>query len=288
MYATGSQTGSIRFVADDVSGLFVKVLKMKKSNPFGANDAAAEFVFAAESAAQCRHWDAADQSFLQAIALDPSPASRIAYGVCLSRQERFFEAISVFTPILEWNDNVATAVVCHNLAGIYREVGNLDLARRFQWRATLLQEGAEAADLLAMANEALAGDLYEAADSLLQSAFEMDENHDIPPCANGDLIATEGLIVAAIESPAAGVFTLLAAYRQHQATRDLRGMGADQLNLSHLFRELKRDRAARKALDRAIRHFKQAPAPESLHRAQQQLEQLDRTHAIRTFNGTRN
>ncbi len=260
---------------------------MKKSDPIASGERAAKLVVAAESHLERRDWSAADNLFREAVTLDATPASRIAYGVCLSRQERFFEAISVFTPVLDGVDRSAIGIVCHNLAAIYRDVGDLDLARRFQWRATLLQDDAGPEDLLGMANEALTGDRHQVAEALVMTAIEMngdasDENSD------GELVATLGLIKAALDSPEEGLMTLFAAYRRHQAVRDFRSMGADLMNMAVLFGEVHRYRAERACLNRAIRCFEQAPAPYSRNRARLQIDRLDRMQVVRSFDSRRN
>ncbi len=63
---------------------------MKKSDSFVANRRAVTLIADAEvlvARGDCR---SADPLFLEAVSLDPSPSSRIAYGVSLSGQERFF------------------------------------------------------------------------------------------------------------------------------------------------------------------------------------------------------
>ena len=227
---------------------------MKIPDTHGDSERVSELIIDAERSSKCRDWSRADELFHQAILLDTSPASRIAYGVCLSRQERYFEAISIFTPILDGDNQQAIGVVCHNLAAIYREVGDFELARRFQWRATLFLDDAGAEELLAMANDALANETYQTSESLLMAAIEMsgdvaDEVRD------GDLIATLGLIQAEITSPQQGMISLFSAYRRHQEVQDFRGMGNDLLNMSILFGRLQRHRAERACLKRAIRCF---------------------------------
>jgi Tfp pilus assembly protein PilF len=113
-----------------------------------------DLLFQAELLVDLREWKSADEVFRKALVLDKSPASRIAYGVCLAEQERYFEAISTFTPVLDGTNRAAIGIVCHNLAAIYRDVGDADLARRFQWRATLSEDHADESDLLGMANDA--------------------------------------------------------------------------------------------------------------------------------------
>ncbi len=260
---------------------------MKKPEPSGDSERVSELIIDAERSSKNRDWKGADELFHQAILLDTSPASRIAYGVCLSHQERYFEAISIFTPILDGDNRQAIGVVCHNLAAIYREVGDLDLARRFQWRATLLLEDAGPEELLAMANDALANESYQTSESLLMAAIEMsgdvaDEVRD------GDLIATLGLVQSELTSPQEGIMTLFSAYRRHQQSQDLRGMGNDLLNMSALFGQLQRQRAERACLKRAIRCFETASAMCSVKRANDLVDRHDLIQFFRQFDGRRN
>ena len=61
---------------------------MKIPDTHGDSERVSELIIDAERSSKCRDWSRADELFHQAILLDTSPASRIAYGVCLSRQER--------------------------------------------------------------------------------------------------------------------------------------------------------------------------------------------------------
>ena len=256
---------------------------MKKSDSFGGNESAAALVRDAESSAGRGDWKTADKLFCQAMSVDTSPASRIAYGVCLTLQERYFEAIKIFTPILDGDDLSATAVVSHNLAAIYREVGEFELAGRFQWRATLLQDDAGPDDLLGMANDALIGEHFWAAESLVLSAIELQDDRTDQQ-VDGDFLGTKGLVQSIRNSAREGLFTIYAAYQKHQAMSDFRRMGIDQLNMSVLFGQLRRGRAERTCLMRAISCFERAPAPYSLNRARQMLERLERMQNLRSFN----
>jgi tetratricopeptide (TPR) repeat protein len=260
---------------------------MKKPDPTGDDDRVSKLIIDAELSSKSRDWQRANELFRQAILLDKSPASRIAYGVCLSQQERYCEAISIFTTVLDVDDRQAVGIVCHNLAAIYREVGDLDLARRFQWRATLLLEDAGPEELLAMANDALANESYETSESLLMAAIEMSS--DIADeVQDGDLVATLGLIQAEITTPREGMMTLFSAYRRHQEIQDFRGMGNDLLNMSALFGRLQRRRAERACLERAIRCFEKVSAICSIKRANDLVDRHDRIQFFRQFDGRRN
>ncbi len=260
---------------------------MKKPDSSGDSERVSELIIAAERSSKSHDWQRADELFRQAILLDTSPASRIAYGVCLAQQERYFEAITIFTPILDGDDRQAIGVVCHNLAAIYRDVGDFDLARRFQWRATLLLDDAGPEELLAMANDALANESYQTSESLLMAAIET--SGDVADeVLDGDLIATLGLIQAELTSPQEGMMTLFSAYRRHQEIQDFRGMGNDLLNMSVLFGRLQRRRAERACLKRAIRCFEKVPSSCSIKRTNGLVDRLDRIQFFRQFDGRRN
>jgi tetratricopeptide (TPR) repeat protein len=257
---------------------------MTETNASGSVE---ELFFQAELFAGLRKFELAEDAYQKALLIDKSPATRIAYGVFLGEQERYAESIATFTPILDGDNRTAIAIVCHNLAAIYREVGDLDLARRFQWRATLLKDSADETDLLGMANDALVAQQPETAAAQIMTACEMT-GEPIEDCADGDLIATTGLAYAAEGSTKDALLTLFTAYRRHQAASDFRGMGADLMNMSALFGELNRHRTERTCVLRAIRCFQKAPAPLSLRNARQRLERLDRMDSIREFDVQRN
>lgn len=260
---------------------------MTRSDLNVAMQSAGKLTAHAERCARRRQWRKADELFLQAVSMDPSPSSRIAYGVCLAEQERYFESISVFMPAMDGTDRKAIGIVCHNLAAIYREVGDFDLARRFQWQATLLQDESSVEDLLGLANDALMSDHCDAADSLVMAACEMtlDATHDV---VDGDLLATTGLVTSRMESPEEGLMTLFSAYRRHQALSDFRRMGFDLLNMATVFEETGRYRAERRCIERAIRCFEQAAARHSSRQARQRLAEFDQIHAVRSFDPSRN
>ena len=171
---------------------------MMNPDSVAAMQNAAKITARAQASAERRDWASADELFRQAVSLDVSPSSRIAYGACLATQERYFESISVIMPVLEGTDRTAIGIVCHNLAVIYREIGDYDLARRFQWRATLLQDDSTSEDLLGLANDALMSGHPETAGSLVAAMCEMDVD-DVEDNADGDLIATTALVKAKFE-----------------------------------------------------------------------------------------
>ncbi|WP_157605140.1 hypothetical protein [Schlesneria paludicola] len=250
------------------------------------SDVVLKLLLRADECAERHEWSIADSLFCDAISCDATPRSRIAYGVYLTEQERYFEAISTFTVVLDGVDRAAIAIVCHNLAAIYREVGDSDLARRFQWRATVMQEDLGSPEILGMANDALINGRHDLAETLIETAILMDDDPDDEP--DPDLTATAALVHASTDSLEEGLLLLFQAYCRHRQVGNLRAMGLDLLNMASVFGTLDRPRAERKCLVRAIRCFGQASAPYSGSRAVQQLERLDRVQDVRMFDVRRN
>jgi hypothetical protein len=261
--------------------------EMTEFDPAEQSFGAQELLERAEFAASQRDWVVADGRFRDAVSVDITPASRIAYGVRLAERERYFDAISIFTPILDGQDLVAIGIVCHNLAAIYREIGDLDLARRFQWRATLQQVDLGTEELLGMASDALESNHPAVAESLIVAACAMTDD-ETGHIEDADLMATLGLVNATLKSTKQGLRNLFAAYHQHRSVHDFRGMGIDLLNMATLFGGIDRYRAERACLVRALQCFQQASAPVSYEKARLQLACFERKQRVRSFDAQRN
>src|SRR5687768_16626899 len=86
----------------------------------------------ADTLVRQRLWSDSDAVFQRAVAQDASPCSRIAYGCALVEQERYRDALCQMTAALDMaslsGDRSALAAIFHNLAAIYRELGDFDLA----------------------------------------------------------------------------------------------------------------------------------------------------------------
>ena len=260
---------------------------MTTSDPFDQSRRATVLTSSAESCADQRDWENADRLFLEALSLAPSLSIQIAYANRLAEQERYFEAISLFTQVLDSDDSFAIGIVCHNLAVIYRQLGDQDLARRFQWRATLLQDDLGSDDLLGMANDALLNNQIKIAESLVMTARTLS-NDDEEPGLRADLTATEGIVKGLLESPRAAVRSLFKAFRQRRACNDLQGMGVDLLNIAAFFSNMNRIKAERACLVRAIHLFEQISAPILSQKARQQLVEVDENIQLNSFDVRRN
>lgn len=246
----------------------------------------------AELLGQQGQWVEADACYTAAIQLDPTPASRIAFGASLASRERYHGALCYLTEALDQasnsGDREALSVIYHNLAAIYRELGDFDLARRFQQRSILQLEDCRPVDLLGLANDAWLSRRSEIAECLASSCVELDSDGDELDSVLAEAQATLAVITGLAEDPRQGIRSLIQVYRQHRDANDMRLMGIDLLNLSALLSELGWYRAEMNFVRSAINHFDQAPAPVSAVKARQNLALLERMQSLRDFDASMN
>ena len=218
---------------------------------------------------QSGQWSDADVCFRSAVSLDHSPASRIAFANSLANRERYNESICLLTEALdlanETGDRAALGVIFHNLAGIYRELDDNDLARRFQHRAVLQLDDCGPLELLGLANDAWLSRRVDLASCLSASCIDLedDESDDSISLEAQAMLAT---ITGLEENPREGIRTLILVYRRHHVINAHRLMGIDLLNMSVLLSQLGKYRTEIIAVQRSISHFEQAPAPISASR----------------------
>jgi tetratricopeptide (TPR) repeat protein len=240
----------------------------------------------AEQLSHQRKWAEADAHFAAAVDNDPSAGSCVEYGCALVAQERFHDAIQQMTFALDrasiTGDRDALAAIFHNFASIYRDLGDFDLARRFQHRAILQVDECGPDELLGLANDAWVSGRPEGAELLAASAADFDDVTRLE--AQGTL----AVIAGKNGDPRGGIRSLLQVYRSHRASGDYRSMGIDLLNLSVLFGELGRHRREMALVRRAIRCFDFAPAPVSAEKARRMLAMLERLQSAREFDASRN
>ena len=195
----------------------------------------------------------------------------------MAEQERFNEALCQLTAALDIaqrsGERGALATIYHNLAAVYRELGDNDLARRFQQRAIAMVDDCGPDELLGLANDAWRAERLEMAECLAGAAADFDEG-GLHGEMNAEVEATLGLLTGFLTDPREGIRPLLRAYSRHRATGELRLMGNDLLNLSALLGELGRHRGEMACVRRAIACFDDAPAPISAAKARRLLGYL--------------
>lgn len=246
----------------------------------------------AEQFALQGRWAEADACYRAAIELDDTPASRIVFATSLSTREQYHAALCCLTEALDQasttGDQKALGVIYHNLAAIYRELGDYDLARRFQQRSILQLDDCRAIDLLGLANDAWLSGRSEIATCLASSCTELDPDDDDVDSVVLEAQATLAVTMGVTEDPRQGIRALIQIYRHHRDANDVRSMGIDLLNLSALVSELGWYQTEMKFVRQAIGHFDQAPAPVSAGRARHNLAMLERMQSLRNFDPSMN
>lgn len=259
---------------------------MPESDSFSAS--VAEDLSNAERHALASQWPEADACFNSAIARDVTAASRIAFANSLASREQYNGAICQFTAALDMTssrDREALGVIFHNLAAIYRELGDADLARRFQQRALLQMDDCGPDELLGLANDAWLSERIELACCLASTCVEVDTDESLA-C---EIQAMFSMMTALdLDDPRTAIRPLIRVYRQHQLNRDERLMGIDLLNLSALLSAEGRHQTEIRLVRRAIDHFENAPAPVSAARAREILANLQRMQSLREFDSSLN
>ncbi len=230
-------------------------------------------------------WSDADACFQAAIESDATPVSRIAYAGSLTERERYHEAICLFTQAIDrasaTGNREALGVIFHNLAVIYRELGDADLARRFQQRALLQLDDCGPAELLGLANDAWLSKRTELASCLAESCVELDDDTEFS--VDLEAQATISTMSGLLDNPRDGIRSLIQVYRQHCSRNELRLAGIDLMNLAVLLAQIGWAHAEANMVRRAIGHFDSAPAPVSASRSRQVLAQLERIQSLSRF-----
>lgn len=245
------------------------------ASPYAAMQVAALLEKAELYAASGRMTDARS-AYLAAIELDSGFAARNAYGCFLTAVQQYREAIEQFTALLDAArdraDRDLAGVANHNLAVIYRELGEFDLAAHFQRAAFAAQESFDSCDLFAMANESLLQGDIALAEKLVRATIALDSEADSDD-SHAAALGTLGLIAEQRGDLRRGIGYLSEAFRRHRRRRDRRGMGTDLVHLSRVYQAAGRDSSAKRCLQRAAWCFERAHAPRFARLAERMLDE---------------
>jgi tetratricopeptide (TPR) repeat protein len=188
------------------------------------------------------------------------------------------EAVELSQTRGQWS---VAAAAHHNLAAMYRDLGDYPLARTFQQRAMSLQSDCGPAELLQLGNDAVAAERWELAESLFQAAAEMTTEGD--PLLI-DLAATRGVLCGFEGEPMVGLRWLQQAYREHVETGDHGHAGKDLVNAAALLEQVGRPGWARSCLELAQAEFELAgdePSQGLVHAALNRIDSLLRVARVR-------
>lgn len=221
------------------------------------------------------------------------PAPRITLGALLAEQADYYEAISEWTRVIDeispTGDRAALAAVYHNLAAVYRLLGDLKLARHFQQQSLRFQDEAGAEDLLQMAGDALGASQWALAETLLDAVeSSSDDQEEIETDLLAQVTASRGLLDGFRGEPAAGIAKLRAAYHIHCESGHQERAGQDLINLAALLDQQGRAGLAIRCLRQARRTLQQAGEPVNLNRANYLLRKLERSQSWQAFDVRQN
>jgi tetratricopeptide (TPR) repeat protein len=201
---------------------------------------------------------------------------------CVTLGTLFYERGRRNDAVREWTDALTdaqsagqwsvAAAAHHNLAAMYRDVGDYQLARLFQQRAMSLQADCGPDELLQLGNDAIAARRWELAESLYQAAAELVEDGD--PMLS-DLAATRGVLCGFQGEPFVGLRWLQQAYREHVADGRHDHAGKDLLNAAALFEQLQRLGWARMCVTLARTHFELTDDAPWVRTSIQHLDRID-------------
>ncbi len=222
-----------------------------------------------------------------------------AAGQMLARGE-LSESATQFKALLQdglaAHDTELAEVACHNLAAVYRQSRQWDVAetwqqQSFSWRMRQTEKsnqqssdelGRLACDLTGRGSDAfLCGD-WELADSLWRRALAIEEWRG---CWEGQ--ATDsgnlGLLAAARGQLDNGIRWLQVSLKLHRQMLDDCGIGTDLLNLAELRRLQGKHPRAIRLLKRAVRHFHRARAAPLRDLAETRLRETQRIASLATL-----
>jgi tetratricopeptide (TPR) repeat protein len=213
----------------------------------------------------------------------------VTLGALLFERQHYGDAIAVWTAVIERASEQGRrdllAAIYSNLAATYRELGDGVLARRFQQQALRFQDDFGADDLLHLANDAIAAEHYDLAESLLDSMSDLLDNH---PHWLAEIYATRGIIALRCGHPRVARRGLLTAYRAHRQIGDDAGAARDLLNAAEAFQMMHRLLAAQRCLAQASRHFAEAQQPAWQAETERRAERLRRVMALAKWDASRN
>lgn len=233
-----------------------------------------------------KNWSRADACYRELLAVDPAPQHQIAYGIFLAERQQFGAAIRHLMRGLDGvqssGDLELQTTVFLNLAVIYRELGENQLAQSFQRQALKLQDEAGADALLDWSADALLAGKTTLAAHLAGQAFsfaEQDGNIEQQADACGLL----GVIAARDGKWRRAVWHLIRAARTHRLLDDDHGLATDYQNLSEVCAAMQRWKWQTWFLAQAEVYFARAGRPISVHRVQSRrtaMRKLDRLEHI--------
>lgn len=213
--------------------------------------------------------------------------ARLAFACFLMRRGDHAAAMThlqhVLSMAVQGDDAVLRSAACNNMAVACREMGEPEMAARWQQCATAwlhaqaLPVDAEetARDLANRANDAIAASDLDLAEQLLWRSLLLEQSRESVEGQASDW-GSLGLVAGLRGELRTAVRRLGRACRLHAQLGDTRGTGCDLMNLATFLQEAGRWRTAGRLLHQARQHFKQAGAADLVERADLRLREARR------------
>lgn len=245
----------------------------------------------AERCRDAQQWTKADRLFAAAAASDSTPATLARCGAYFAERQDHHAAIVHLMHGLDGaqaaGDLDLQGVLFGNLAAVYRELGEQDLAQRFQRQVLAIHGAADAGDMLDWGSDALLAGKVSLAEKLVDNALDLVEGAaDISTQA--DAWGLLGVIAARQAKLRLAVRLLIRAARGHQIDGDDRGLGVDFQNLAEVFGLMDRWEWQRMSFQAAETCFTRAGMPVSTLRVQRRLRDSNRLALYRRMDAAAN
>ncbi|MBI1344743.1 tetratricopeptide repeat protein [bacterium] len=225
-------------------------------------------------------WHDAEVTLRSAADSTGAPEIRLSLGTQYAERGHWNRAIQEWTQVIDTAQAAGRrdllAAVYHNLSAIYRDLGDFELARRFQQRSLMWQDDCGPEDLLHLANDALAAGSYELAEMMLEAVEDVDDREIWP----GTIEATQGLLCGLRGELRPAIRHLKQAYRTHLAQQNFAFAARDLVNLAEFLQQADRLRAAERCLAKAAEHFRVAGETGWQQRATGRLMRLRRVRSL--------
>lgn len=237
---------------------------------------------AIQSLLSAGRWRDAEVTLRAAADTINQPEIRLTLGALYAERGELRLAISQWMCVIEAAQAAGRrdllAAVYHNLAALYRDQGAYDIARRFQQRSLTWQADCGPDDLLQLANDAMASQAYDIAESLLKEAQQLSPSTTE---WKATIQASSGLLSGLRGNPGAGIRSLKAAYRKHRSEHNRMMMAQDLGNLAALYEQQDQWRAAEACLLRAVAYYRELNLAWWQQGAEKRLMRLRNLRAIR-------
>lgn len=245
----------------------------------------------AETCRDLQQWSEADRLFSLVASADFRPATQMSCGIYFAERQNYHAAIVHLMRSLDGAQSLGDldlqAAILGQLASLYRELGDYDLAQRFQRQVLAIHNDVTASELLDWSSDALLAGNLRLADKLVCNALSLAED-SVDIRQQADAWGLRGIIAARQANPRMAVRLLIRAARGHHIIGDDRGLGFDFQNLAEVFGLMDRFAWQQFSFKAAETCFVRAGMPVSTQRVAHRLREEERLATYRNLDPLQN